>query len=115
MADKKKILVAESTGVGSRYQLLLPNYDVELIQSGEMLGYRIQRGVEGLDMLVLDSNMSGGPNGGRIARDYKTKHPDLPVVVTTASPEKYLSLAEVVPVYRPAEDRLIEYIRKTLG
>ncbi len=115
MADKKKILIAESTLQGLDYKKRLPDYDIELIQSGEMLGYRLQRGVDGLDMLVLDSNMSNGPRGSQIAREYRITHPNLPVVVTTISPEKYEPLGKIVPVYRPLEDRLIDYIKRTLG
>ena len=117
MADKKKILIAESTGLVDIYERLLPNYDVEVIRNGEALFNRLRKGVGGIDMLVLDGGMQWEKKGSEIATEYKRKNPDFPVVVTSESPEKYKSLAQVnIPVYRIMDAyNLADYIKKTLG
>ncbi len=116
MADKKKILVAESTPLCLHYQIRLPEYVVELVKPGKELLQRLSRGLEGLDMLVLEANMGDGISGSEIAKRYQNQQPNFPVVVTSESPEKYESLKKAnIPTYKPADAMLIDYIRKTLG
>lgn len=116
MADKKKILIAEGTEKVYHYKNLLPNYDIEVVRNGEMLYHRLKKGIEGLDMLILEGAMQWEKRGSEIARQYRTEYPSLPIVVTTASPEQYPTMAKVnIPVYESVEAGLIEYIKRTLG
>ncbi len=117
MADKKKILIAESTQVVEIYRYILPNYDVEIVRDGEALFTRLRRGVEGIDMLVLEGGMQSEKRGYEIATEYKRKKTTLPVVVTSDTPEQYKSLAQAnIPVYRITDTKtLADYMRKTLG
>ncbi len=118
MTEKKKILIAESTpGTAENYrQLLSANYDVEVVHSGQEAARRLEKGIEGLDLIVLESIMDPGPRGSEIARYIRKAHPSFPVVVTTASPEQYPTLAEVnIPVYgKDPMNGLMDYIRRTL-
>lgn len=119
MADKKKILIADSTqGIAENYRhLLSADYDVEVVHSGKEAARRLERGVDGLDLIVLESIMDPGPRGSEIARYIRKTNPSFPVVVTTASPEQYPTLVKVnIPVYgKDPMNGLMDYIRRTLG
>ncbi|MBI2102491.1 response regulator [Candidatus Woesearchaeota archaeon] len=114
----KRILIAEDKELNQRlYQSLYsPLAEVEIVSSGQEALERIERGVDKLDLIVLDGSMPPGPTGDVIARRCKELYPTLRVVLNTSNPNDYKHLGESgIPVFdKTPYTLLLEYVRRIL-
>ena len=75
MADERKtILMADDDPIysmsESRLRKSFPDYDFEFYNSGKSLGERLEKGAEGVAMVVLDNLMPPGDTGPMVIEKY---------------------------------------------
>ncbi len=120
MTDKKKILIGEGV-LSSRYfyeKDLSKDYDIEIVGSVDEVVARIREVGKSLDLLIMDSGLnSSGTNSLSIATQCRGAYPNLPIVLSTASQERYGEMPKhnIVVFGKYPDQRLSDYIKRTLG
>lgn len=71
----------EHLALGLRFNLENAGYEVALVQRGDEALERVD---DGFDLVLLDVNLPGGPDGYEVARQIRQSHNFLPIIIVSA-------------------------------